>query len=109
MKINFASQQVMVSAGFAKRAAVYGSEEYKALRAAMNELPGFQIVITKAQASNRTYVKGMTYEWMEAYIADKSGDNAVMEQFQNVRRYCGYFKARSWFLKVFPEVGNSGF
>ena len=66
MKITFSSKTIEVTKTFANKASRFGSEEYKMLRTAINDLPGFEVVIKATPVRRRTTISGLTYEAMEA-------------------------------------------
>ena len=106
MKINFSSNAIEISRTFAKKASHFGSIEYQQLRAATLELPNFKVVVKAAPKSFRTYTKGLTYEFMEAYISKNDEDNTLMNNFQCMRHGCSYGEIKRWFLMKFPEIYN---
>ena len=62
MKITFSSKTIEVTQTFANKASRFGSEEYKMLRTAINDLPGFEVVIKATPVRRRTTISGLTYE-----------------------------------------------
>jgi hypothetical protein len=102
MKIYFAEKKIEITKTFAHKASCFGTGEYKALRAAINDLPDFQVVI-KEPIVHRTYMRGLTYEFMEQCISRSDVDGSLMEEFQAMR-WRGYSIAKHWFLNKFPEI-----
>lgn len=82
MKINFAAKTIEVTKTFANKASDFGSEEYYTLRAAMSDLPDFTVAIKVTRKPRRTYMKGLTYEYMESYISMVDEDGSLMKDFQ---------------------------
>ena len=102
MKIDFAEKKIEITKTFAHKASCFGSGEYDALRAALNDLPDFQVVV-KEPIIHRTYTKGLTYEFMTQYISQSDVDGSLMEEFQAMRWH-GYAITKRWFLNKFPEI-----
>ncbi len=102
MKIYFAEKKIEITKTFAHKASFFGTSEYEALRSAINDLPDFKVVI-KETVANRTYTKGLTYEFMKQYISKRDEDGSLMEEFQAMR-WRGYSIAKHWFLNKFPEI-----
>lgn len=103
MKINFASKTIEITKTFADKASRFGSEEYRTLRTAMYDLPDFAVAIKVAPKCRQTYMKGLTYEYMESYIAMVDEDGSLMKDFQCLRR-CNYAVVKKWFITKFPET-----
>lgn len=106
MKINFVTKTIEVSKTFATKASRFGSEEYRELRAAMNDLPGFCVEIKVAASPCRTYMRGLTYEYMESYISMIDEDGALMDVFRSLSHGCNYATVKKWFMTVLPESHN---
>ena len=106
MKINFSSKTIEVTKTFANKASRFGSEEYMMLRTATQDLPEFEVVIKAAPVRRRTYMSGLTYEAMEAYIAMSDEDGSLMRDFQILRHGCSYGEIKKWFMTVLPEFNN---
>lgn len=106
MKINFVTKTIEVSKTFATKASRFGSEEYRELRAAMNDLPCFCVEIKVTANPFRTYMRGLTYEYMESYISMVDEDGSLMDDFQRLRHGCNYATVKKWFMTVLPESHN---
>ena len=106
MKIKFDTKTIEVSKTFANKASNYGSEEYMTLRAVTNELPNFCVVVKASATACRTYMKGLTYKYMESYIAMVDSDGTMLADFCKVRQSCGYAVTKRWFLNQFPDPNN---
>ena len=106
MKINFAAKTIEVTKTFANKASNFGSEEYYTLRTAMSDLPDFTVTVKMTLKPRRTYMKGLTYEFMEAFIALNDEDGSIMQDFQCLRQGCSYAEIKRWFFAKFPEVNN---
>ena len=106
MKIRFATKTIEITKTFENKASNFGSEEYLTLRTAIHDLPDFQVVVKTAKTSRRTYMKGLTYEYMESYISMVDEDGSLMKDFQCLRQGCNYAVVKKWFLTALPEINN---
>ena len=104
MKIKFDSKTIEISKTFANKASRFGTTEYSELRAATIDLPDFQVVVKAA--ARRTYMKGLTYEYMESRIAMVDEDGSIMRDFHCLRQGCNYAVVKKWFMTVLPECNN---
>ena len=119
MKINFHSQVIEMTAKFAKAAAKFGSDEYKALQEARRDYPNFKVatVARKTTAQKENY-KGLTYSYMESYIkAHDDEEKSIMAEYEMLRGLsqeaqealaepCTYKEMKDWFLKKFPAIAE---
>ena len=106
MKINFETKSIVVTKSFMDKASRFGSEEYRDLRMAMSDLPNFSVVVRKTKSPRRTCMKGLTYEYMAAYINSVDEDGSIMRDFMCLRQGCSYNEIKHWFLAKFPEPNN---
>ena len=106
MKINFAAKTIEVTKTFANKASNFGSEEYRTLRTAMSDLPDFTVAIKMTRKPRRTYMKGLTYEFMKQYISMYNEDGSIMQDFLYLREGCSYNEIKKWFIAKFPEINN---
>ena len=106
MKIRFATKTIEITKTFENKASNFGSEEYLTLRTAIHDLPDFQVVVKTAKTSRRTYMKGLTYEYMESYISMVDEDGSLMKDFQCLRQSCNYAMVKKWFMTALPEIKN---
>ena len=106
MKINFTSKTIEVTKTFANKASRFGSEEYMMLLTATQDLPEFEVVIKVAPVRRRRYMSGLTYEYMESYIATIDKDGSLMNDFQTLRHGYNYGVVKKWFMTVLPEFNN---
>ena len=91
----------------------YGSDAYNALQQARRDNPGFRIVTASRRTSTKESFKGLTFKYMEAYIA-KHDDEAstIMTEYKTLRGEGGeeinaslsYGEIRKWFLDTFPAI-----
>lgn len=109
---------LLVSKTFAKAASRFDSEEYRELRAARNDFPGFKVVIKQTAAKKNDHFKGLTYEYMERYIAAHDDDaKSTMKKFLDLRgvsdearealaESCSYTEIKNWFLSQYGEISK---
>ena len=117
MFINAAKKTIELSKTETAAAAKYGSDAYNDLQNARRDNPSFKVVtvIRKSNTKRDTY-KGLTYDYMEAYIA-KHDDEAgsTMAEFDNflarsdeakeaLAEPCSYNEVKDWFLNRYPEI-----
>ena len=104
MKINFETKSIEVSKAFVNKASHFGTEQYEELRAVMRDLPDFTVMVKAAPKPRRSYMKGLTYEFMESFIALNDEDGSIMQDFLCLRHGCSYAEVKRWFFAKFPEV-----
>lgn len=115
--VNAATRSIVLSKKFAVAAAKYGTEEYRMLQEVRRDYPGFKVVevARKASKNARNTYKGLTYEYMEAYISKHDKDGTKMRQFfiltasekseeTKVMKAVSYQKVKNWFLAEFEEI-----
>ena len=112
MTINFTNNTIEMTKTESKAASKFGSEAYKQLQEARKDYPTYAVVI-KAVSSKRESLKGLTYDYMEKYIAKHDDENqSIMEEFKMLRgntedllaESVSYAKVKEWFLATFPEI-----
>ena len=109
VKINFETNEAIVTKAFQKQATIYGTPEFRQWREIRNEFPDIRMVVK----SNRTSdIYNTTYAKMEKYI--KTFDNAedilaemakVKERSKIQRNPHRYVLA--WFESVYPDYKTS--
>ena len=118
--INTTANTIEVSKKFAAKAFRYGTEEYKMLRDARADFPGFKVVevARKAAKSVKNTFKGLTYEYMEAYIlTHDDGEKTKMKTYLNMRgeteeaeAACAgsqsYMEIKEWFLSAYSDIAQ---
>ena len=98
MKVNFLSRSIELTASEMHKASNPGTHEYSTLLRLMGELPGFEISV-KRRVSQACVNRGLTYEYMERYIAQHAPER--MDDFLLVRKDCGYPTTTKWFRNEF--------
>lgn len=109
MYVDFIEQTIVISKAFSKKASVFGSEEYRALRAAKMENPTFEIVIKTVD--RKTY-NGLSFERMAEYIETQPNSEQRLKEFEEVKRIAKakggkYPLTKKWFLDTYPEYKES--
>ena len=102
--VDLAKSTLTVSKSFYKKASTFGSDEYKELRAAILENPGFRIVL---RTSEKKSYHGLTFKVMEDYIKTQPDCDKIMVKFAAVQRIAKakgslYPLTKKWFLNTFP-------
>lgn len=109
------SHTIEVSKKFAAAAARFGTEEYKALQEVRRDYPGYKVV-TAARKTAKPAFKGLTYEYMEKYIAAHDNDEkTIMGEYKMLTATCdranemllkatSYHEVKEWFFDTFPEI-----
>ena len=113
IRSNRNSRTIEVSKSFDKAASRFNSEEYKALQQVRKDYPSFTIVV-KTVRTKADHFKGLTYDFMEKYIASHDDAEARMAEFDNLRGKSeeaqllgaaahSYGEIKAWFFKSYPE------
>ena len=84
VRINRNSRTIEVSKSFDKAASRFGTEAYEAMQKVLQDNPGFRVVV-KASKVKADLFKGLTYEFMEKYIASHDDAEARMAEFDDLR------------------------
>lgn len=117
MKINNAARTIEMTKKFTKAAAKFGTDEYNALQAARKDYPTYKVVtVARKASSQKVSYKGLTYEYMEKYIAAHDDENTtIMAEYEMLRgksdeamelqaESFSYLEMKDWFMKKFPEI-----
>ena len=116
-EINRVSKAIIMPRGLVKKASQYGSDEYNVLAFYQNEFPSFEIKIREPKAkksgAKKDVIKGLTYAYMEKYLASKGTDEQkeIYNMLRNPSHDDGliekprtYGEIKKWFLNEFPAV-----
>ena len=115
--INAKNRTIEITKTFATAASKFGSQEYNDLRAACNDNPNFKVV-TIVRKTARPKFKGLTFKYMEAYIAKHDDENqSIMQEFKTLRaeteeaeealaESASYCEIKDWFLAKYPAVAQ---
>lgn len=112
--INRKQRTIEISKAFEKAASRFGSDEYNMLRQACNDNPNFRVIVSKRKNTSSSF-KGLTFEYMEKYIASHDEDGSIMANYKDLRaksdaavEACAesftYREIKDWFLDQYPEI-----
>ena len=114
LRIDFAKNEIIMSRSFEKCASIAGSEEYRRLQAVRLDYPTFAVVrrSIKKAPSKQAYA-GLTYSYMEAYIAGHDQNCTIKKVYDELRligacHKVSYPTIKKWFLETYPEVVEFG-
>lgn len=112
------TKKIEMTKNEAKAAGKIGTEKFEELQSYMAKYPGFEILI-KAPVKRKVEFRGLTYEYMRAYIEKHGGkDGKTMEEFNELialdkknkvegaehLKAASYIDVKRWFLGEFPEI-----
>ena len=112
MKINYNKRTIELTKAEYKKATVYNSDEYKALKDAKSDSPTFKIII-KAAPKRKNQFSSLTYDYMRKYI--ETHDKDCIEDFERITAQSEdtkglsvyrYGEVKKWFLDKYPEIKN---
>ena len=103
LKINHENRTLVMDRTFAKAASFVGSNEYNLLQDARRDYPSYQVTLRsiKKKEDKESY-RGLTYQYMENYIATHANAARIMEEYKELRLQA------EWFLAMYPEVAQFG-
>ena len=115
--INRKMKTLEVTKKFEKASSRYGSDEYKELQSALNENPGFKVVVKSSTSKKKETYKGLTYEYMEKYITAHDEDGSIMAEYEMLRGISDeaedalaepltYMEMKDWFLDKYPAIAD---
>ena len=114
IRINRKASTIEINKSFDKAASRFGTDEYNALLQARKDHPGYRVVV-KSVAKSRDHFKGLTYDFMERYIATHDNADENMAMFNDLRATseeaqllgadaASYGEIKAWFFKTYPEI-----
>ena len=115
LRINRTNRTIEVTKAFDKAASRFGTREYEALQQVRKDYPDFAIVV-KTVRTKADHFKGLTYDFMEKYIASHDDDaKSRMKAFNDLRatsdeaqafgaEALSYGEIKAWFFKNYPEI-----
>ena len=106
MKVLFATRTIEVTKKFSKKAAIFGTQEYRMVQEVLKDFPDFEVVVKATPVRRQNYMKGLTYDYMASHIARVDTDGSIMRDFEILRQGCSYFQIKNWFMTKFPEFNN---
>ena len=108
--IDRTNRTIVITKAFDKKAQQFKSAEYNALREAMNDNEGFEVVVKSAP--RRDSHKGLTFKYMEKYL-EKHEKRELLAEFKlltnnkNGNQSETYGKVKEWFLHTNPEFDEA--
>lgn len=114
VRINRNNRTIEVTKSFDKAASRFGTDEYTALQQVRKDYPDFAIVV-KTVRTKADHFAGLTYDFMEKYIASHDNADENMATFMDLRgksdeaQFFGvdalsYGEIKKWFFKNYPEI-----
>ena len=112
--INFNNRTIEMTKKFAAAAKRFGTEAYKELQEARRDYPTFRVVTKSAKIGKRDTFKGLTFDFMEAYIeAHDDETGSKLAAFKALRatseeavafgaKSASYGEIKAWFLGQYP-------
>ena len=108
------SRTIELSKSFDKAASRFGTREYEALQQVRKDYPNFTIEV-KSVRTKADHFKGLTYDFMEKYIASHDDADERMATFNDLRAKSeeaqafgygslSYGEIKAWFFKNYPEI-----
>lgn len=114
LKINHENRTLVMDRTFAKAASFVGSNEYNLLQDARRDYPTYQVTLRsiKKKEDKESY-RGLTYQYMENYIACHANAIKIMEEYKELRLQAEchsirYPNIKKWFLAKYPEIAQFG-
>ena len=117
MKINYTSMTIEMTKAESKAAGKIGTAEFKNMLSLMQQFPNYKIqVIARAATKKSCDYKGLTFDYMEKYIASRDDEKkSIMAEFEMLRgesneaknalaESCSYQEIKEWFLNKFPAI-----
>lgn len=116
--INTQKRTIEMNKTFATAASKFGTDEYAQLQEARRDYPTFKVVTVTRKAAKSAF-KGLTFKYMEKYIAAHDNeDKSIMAEYKMLRAEfdeedenvkmladsASYKEIKDWFLKKFPEI-----
>ena len=118
IRVDYATNTIILYRGFAEKAKNPLSEEFAILSKYIKELPGFTVQVRSKIKKNESqeHYKGLTYEYIRDYInlhEPKDKVNEVITELDNLIHISKchskrYPVIKNWFLEKYPEVKNFG-
>lgn len=107
------NQKIKLSKKFARKATNAESSEFGTLQSVKDKYPNYSIAlgVIKKKENKESY-RGLTYEYMERYIAVYGNENDLADykelRFLSECHSVKYPVIKRWFLEKFPDVLHYG-
>ena len=118
VRINNKKNAIVITKDFAKKASLFGTEEYRMLQEVRRDYPDYRVAVSKTKSGTKECFKGLDFSFMDNYIKRVCGeDSEQYSEFKSLRgkdddgmimdaKSESYHKIKEWFLASFPEVEN---
>ena len=113
-KIDHTNRKIIMDRTFAKNAEIVGSSEYNQLQACRKDYPTYTVEQRhiKRNSAKECY-RGLTYEYMESYIASHGNAASRRAEYNELRLLAEchsirYPTIKKWFLADYPEGAQYG-
>lgn len=117
IKVNPETKSIEVSKTFLKKASIYGSEEYKALKEVRDAEPTYEVkVIAIKKSTNKKTYGSLTFKAMVAHIelveVNEEDRAKVLKELEEIKTYSAargssYPIVKKWFLNKYKESYNN--
>ncbi len=111
MKLSYEKKTITITKAEAKKASIYGTDEYNNLVNIRKDFPNFKIVIKEAPKRTKP-IKRLTFEAMRHYIESKNDSEALAEFIEmtgNIDKVFNksYGAVKKRFLEHYPELDET--
>ena len=112
--VDHEKQRLLMDRTFAKLSANVRSPEYEILQRVRRDYPNYAVVRREIKKnSGKESYRGLTYEYMEKYIATHANAAANRAAYDEKRQIAQchsvrYPHIKQWFLETYPEVARFG-
>ena len=114
IRIDREARVIEVTKAFDKASSRFGTAAYEAMLKARQDNPGYRVEVKKAPKAKVDHFRGLTYEFMEKYIASHDNAEVNMATFMDHRaksdealefgaEALSYGEIKAWFLRTYPE------
>ena len=113
IRADHANKKIIIGKAFERKQADTDSEEYKKLCEMVQVFPKYKVVVKQIKKNpHREFYRGLTYGYMERYIAIK-GSRSDRQEYDDMRLLAECHSKRfpvikQWFLHKYPEVAKYG-
>ena len=114
LKVDSINKRLVMDRAFAKEAETVGSEAYMLLQNARRDYPTYTVVRRQIKRNSaKECYRGLTYEYMESYIASHGNASTHRAEYNELRLLAEchsirYPTIKKWFLATYPEVAKFG-
>ena len=114
LKVDSVNKCLVMDRTFAKEAETVGSEAYMLLQNARRDYPTYTVIRRQIKRNSaKECYRGLTYEYMESYIASHGNAASRGAEYNELRLLAEchsirYPTIKKWFLAAYPEVAQYG-